>query len=374
MGFFDDKQPAAILKHAIIEQYISPFAGKTGKYSLNQRVAVIDGYAGDGRYDSGAEASPALLLRKARELAPINRRLESYFVESDAGSFAKLQQVIQADGAGLPVQLFHGNIADHLDYLLTLVKGVPLLVFLDPFGLMIPFETTMNVFTQRPSQPPATELLINFNADGLRRIAGYLTSTKAIAGRKATLAHMDDACGGDWWRQVWLDHSDDRDAAEVAVVGEYARRFAQGQGCGWWTTPVRNRAHHKPVYHLVFLTRHADGLIAFGEAMSLGLQRWREALHNIENADTLFGDEAAFKTSEAALAGEWTDEIEANLRMLLGEGKPFTVLKRYGQVYGGAAGQAREKHLRAAWKRLFAAGVTKTDSKGDLIRKLIEPA
>ncbi|MFI6758805.1 three-Cys-motif partner protein TcmP [Micromonospora sp. NPDC050417] len=373
MSFFDEKQPAAILKHAIINQYIDPFVGKTGRYSLDNRVAVIDGYAGEGRYDSGDEASPALLIRKAHELRRINRTLESYFVESDPKPRAKLQQVIANEGQGLPVQLFAGSIEDHLENLLTLVKGIPLLAFLDPFGLMIPFETTANIFAQRPIQPPATELLINFNASGLRRMAGLLTSTKENRGRESSLARMDASCGGSWWQQVWLDHGDDRDAAEEAVVAGYAERLADSQRCGWWTTPVRNRASHKPVYHLVFLTRHADGFSEFGEALSRGLSRWREALHKDENADTLFGDEAAFKLSEQALAEGWVNEIERNLRRLLAEGKPFKIYSRYAEVYGGVAGQARETHLRAAWKRLYP-DVTKTDSKGDLIKKVIEPA
>ncbi|MGW0434127.1 three-Cys-motif partner protein TcmP [Micromonospora sp. NPDC003197] len=373
MTFFEGKKPAAILKHAIMNQYIDQFVAKTGLYSLGHRVAVIDGYAGEGRYASGEEASPAMLMRKARELTRINRCLESYLVESEPVPLAKLRQVVATEGADLPVELFQGSIADHLGHLLARVKDVPLLVFLDPFGVMIPFTATVEIFHQRPTQPPATELLINFNASGLRRIAGLLSSEKVIPGKEAALARMDAACGSDWWRQTWLDHGEDHDAAEEAVVAAYARRLASSQRCGWWTTPVRNRAHQKPVYYLVFLTRHPDGFIAFGEALSLGLQRWRQALHEIMNADTLFGDEVAFQASEKALTDGWVNEIEANLRQLLSDGKPFKIFDRYGDVFGSAAGQAREMHLRAAWKRLYP-DVTRTDSKGDLIKKVIEPA
>jgi three-Cys-motif partner protein len=373
MSFFDGKKPAAILKHSIMDQYVHPFVGKTGRYSLNHRVAVIDGYAGEGRYESGDEASPALLIRKARSLLSIDRRLESYFVESEPHSLAKLQQVIKAEAADLPVQLFPGSIEEHLDHLLTLVKEIPLLAFLDPFGLMIPFEHTEGVLAQRPKQGPATELLINFNGSGLRRVAGALTSGKAYAGREATLARMDETCGGDWWRQVWLDHGDDKEKAEEAVVVGYAQLLSQRQGCGWWTTPVRNRAHHMPVYYLVFITRHRDGFSEFGEALSRGLGHWRKALHDTVDADTLFGDEAAFKASEQSLVDGWVNEIEQNLRRLLQEGRSFGIYERYAEVYGEAAGQAREMHLRAAWKRIYP-NVTRTQPKGSLIKRVIEPA
>lgn len=375
MGFFEGKKPAAILKHSIIDKYVSPFVGKTGLYSPDHRVALIDGYAGEGRYDNGDEASPALLLRKARELQPINRKLEGYFVENDPESLAKLRQVVAAEGAGLPMQVFSGSIEDHLDDLLTLVKGIPALVYLDPFGVMIPFAKTAQVFAQRPGHPPATELLINFSAVGLRRLAGLLASTKENAGKPATLARMDAACGGDWWQKVWLDHGDDKEHAEMAVVVEYTRRLAANQRCSWWVTPVRNRAHHKPVYYLVFLTRHRDGFSEFAEALSLGLGQWRKAVYDIENADTLFADEATFLASEQALEDGWINEIEANLRRLLGEGKPFVISKRYSEVYGEAAGQARQTHLRKAWIRLYPEA-TKTSPKGKnkLLQTLIEPS
>jgi three-Cys-motif partner protein len=372
MGFFDGKQPAAILKHAIMDQYIDPFVGMTGSRSPGGRVAVIDGYAGEGRYESGEEASPALLMRKARHLIGIKRRLECHFVEGDSASATRLRQVIENEGGGLPVSLREGNIEKQLGALLAQVRGVPLLVFLDPFGLMIPFGSTANVFAGRPSGV-ATELLINFNASGLRRMAGLLDSDKYFPGRETSLARMDTTCGGDWWRKAWRDHADDRTVAEEAVATGYARSLAKAAGCGWWVTPVRNRARHMPVYYLVFLTRHRDGFSEFGEALSRGLAKWREALHYIENADTLFGDEAEFKRSEEQLAAGWIDEIEQNLRRLLANGQPFSIFQRYGEVYGSATGQAREMHLRKAWKRLYPE-ITRTEPKGKLVKAVIEPA
>lgn len=371
MAFFDEKKPAAILKHAIMNQYLGPFVGKTGISSPGNRVAVIDGYAGDGRYESGAEASPALLMRKARELLP-GRRLESHFVENDPASLVRLRRVLATEGAGLPVSLREGRIEEHLGDLIAEVRGIPLLVFLDPFGLMIPFESTAKILAQRSQRVP-TELLVNFNAGGLRRMAGQLDSDKDFPGKEASLARMDVTCGGDWWRTTWRENADDRGRAEEAVVSEYARRLGVPARCRWWTMPVRNRASHKPVYHLVFLTRHPDGFSEFGEAMSRGLGKWREALHNLENADTLFGDEEAFKRSESILEAGWTDEIERNLRRLLSEGKPCSIFHRYAEVYGEAAGQAREMHLRRAWRRLYP-DLTRTEPKGKLINAVIEPA
>ncbi len=49
--FFESKRAAAVLKHAILSGYVSPFAVKTGSTSVDHRVAIVDGYAGAGRYD-----------------------------------------------------------------------------------------------------------------------------------------------------------------------------------------------------------------------------------------------------------------------------------------------------------------------------------
>lgn len=381
MSFFEEKRPAAILKHAILDAYIGPFVGKTGLYSPGHRVAFIDGYAGEGRYEDGEEGSPCLLMRKAHELAPLPRQLECYLVEDEPAVYAKLEGVVAAEGEGLVVNLSQGKAAEHLQRLLTEVDGIPALVFLDPFGLMVPFETAVLPFQARPARPGAapTETLINFNASTLRRIAGHLTSPSAI---ENTLIRMDEVFGSADWRDIWLQHApagatrEQKEAAEEAVVTEYCRRLAKAAGSGYWYTEVFHRAGNRPLYYLVFLSRHHDGMAAFAEALSLGLQKWRLALHQIENADSLFGDETAFQASEQALAAEWIDQIEANLREQLALGQAFTVIGRFKEVFGDAFGQARQTHLRTAWKRVYKDGATSTNPVGvkDLLKKQIEPA
>lgn len=87
-----------MLKHAIIDQYATPFASKTGSTSLDHRVAFIDGYAGPGRCEDG---SGAMLLRKAKEMAHFPRQVECHFVEEDPETGARLREVAAAEGAGV---------------------------------------------------------------------------------------------------------------------------------------------------------------------------------------------------------------------------------------------------------------------------------
>ncbi|MEW9555956.1 three-Cys-motif partner protein TcmP [Nonomuraea sp. NPDC050783] len=372
-SFFEGKKAAAILKHEILKQYAAPFTGKVGKYSQGNRVAFIDGYAGEGQYQDGTEGSPALLMRTAHKLLP-TRRLECMFVEKDRDCLEKLRALVAAEGQGVIAEVYEGDVKEHLDVLLERNKGIPLFVFLDPFGLMVPFDDVVKIFKRSGGTgAPATEVLINFNATGLRRIAGHLSSSTPS---EATLRRMDDVCGGNWWRKSWIDNANDRQAAEAAVVEGYAKRLSEAATphYGYWTAEVRNKAHHKPLYYLIFLTRHIEGLVVFGEAVSLGLQEWRRVVNEKETEGTLFAGEDLFEQSEKVLADEWVAEITTNLRRLLSEGKSFVISDRYSEVYGKALGLARQKHLRKAWKELLGEGLTKTDSKGDLVKKRIEPA
>ncbi len=60
--FFEERQGAAVLKHAILEQYLPLFVAKPGKFAPEHRVAYVDAYAGAGVYDSGEPGSPALAV------------------------------------------------------------------------------------------------------------------------------------------------------------------------------------------------------------------------------------------------------------------------------------------------------------------------
>jgi len=381
-GFHQSKMPAAVLKHEIINQYATPFASKTGSTSPGGRVAFIDGYAGPGRYDDGAEGSGAMLLRKAHELAAMNspRQLELHFVEQDPQTVAKLRHVVDSEGAGLDPEptVTDGDISTHLPALLGAASGIPLFVYLDPCGLIIPMDEVATIF-ERPTGlgAPATEVLINLTAH-LRRFAGMLTSRKVV---EASLKRIDDVCGGDWWRQAWLEHLPDKDAAEKAVVAGYAQKLRErAHGAGTWIIAVRTRADLKPLYYLVFATRHRDGLLYFGESASLGQEKWRRyhAEHNA--SDDLFGAaedwEIEWKAQEALLKAKWIDTIAERLTTELAKGEAFRIIERPAEVLSDLVGVVRNVHMRAAIKNVHTAGKTSTNPTGvkDMLTLRITPS
>jgi three-Cys-motif partner protein len=377
LQFHQTKKSAAVLKHAIIDSYAPPFIGKTGSRSIDNRVAFIDGYAGPGRYDDDEEGSGAMLLRHAQACAPMPRNVELHFVEQDADTIERLREVVEEEGDGITVTVDDGDISTHLMDLLEECNGIPLFVYLDPCGLVIPFDEVAKIF-DRPGGfgAPATEVLINFSAVSLRRIAGHLTSENAIEG---TLARMDEVCGGQWWRETWLEHLPDKDAAEEAVVAGYAKRLSERAGTGHWVIDVRPRVGLKPIYYLVFATRHIAGMEFFGEASSLGLERWRRYSAEQEADGTLFGEdnswEEALKASEEKLKQQWIETIAENLKTELAKGESFRVIDRYDKVFGELGGVARGLHLRAAMKKVLADGLTTTSPVGvkDLLQLTLKP-
>ncbi|WP_314191904.1 three-Cys-motif partner protein TcmP [uncultured Arthrobacter sp.] len=375
--FHESKKSPAVLKHAILDSYASVFASKTGSTSIGHRVAFIDGYAGPGRYTDGTEGSGALLLRKAKDLAAYPRDVECHFVENDAETVARLREVAKTEGAGVTYTITDAHISAHLPELLDTVKDIPLFVYLDPCGLPIPLDEVARIF-DRPNGngAPATEVLINLTAN-LRRFAGHLHSEKA---QENSLKRLDLAFGGDWWRDVWLEHfptkdgsDDQRTAAELAVVKGYADKLRErGAGAGIWIIDVRQRANLKPVYYLIFATRNIHGMMAFGESTSKGLEHWRKYNAKAAAAGTLFGEsewEAGWKAEEAKLSAQWVDTLAARLTAELEKGREFRIIDRTEEILGDdLVGLVREMHFRAAIKKVFAAGKTTTDPKGSKVR------
>ena len=326
-----------------------------------------------------------MLLKTAHDLAAMNspRKAELHFVEEDSATAAKLRNVVADEGVGLTVTVSDGDISTHLPTLLDAVTGIPLFAYLDPCGLIIPMDEVVSIF-DRPGGKAPTEVLINLTAH-LRRFGGMLTSDNPI---EASLKRIDEVCGGNWWRQVWLDKclnkqasEDEKKAAEQAVVEGYAQHLTERLGsAGTWVIDVRPRADLKPVYYLVFATRHIGGMLAFGESASLGLQEWRKYHAMIEADGTLFSDgdwEAVWKADEARVKVQWVDTLADRLTTELAKGEAFRIIEKAEEVLGeDLMGVVRTLHIRAAIKKVRSAGKTSTDptGKNDLLSLLIKPA
>jgi three-Cys-motif partner protein len=380
--FFRSRRAAAVLKHAILSGYVVPFASKTGSSSVGHRVVLVDGYAGAGRYEDGQPGSPALLARAMGTPALAGRNVECYFIEQDHATFQQLCRVLREEDPDTRTGWVarEGSVEEHLPELLARADGVPLFLFLDPFGLGLPFDVVAGIFTSRPrgAYRPATEALIRVDAQAVYRTRGALQSSKDYPARAAQLQRLDQVAGGSWWR----DENEPHRTTEAYLdwfMTRLLREMCQAALCWGWFTEVRQRGDLLPAYYLVFLTRHTAGLDEFAEALSRAQEKWRRAVFDeaVSAEDTqliMFTPDEMFQAEERALADRWHDTLERNVRELLADKPSFIVRDEQSRVFAGVLGLARSKHLRVALKRLHNDGTTASDSTRDLWSKRVVAA
>lgn len=369
-GFFSERRGAAVLKHGIIRQYLQPFASKVGRFAPGKRVVYLDGYAGAGLYSDGSPGSPALAAQTAERVSSY-RSLECIYVEEDHDTFVKLRRVLM--DSKHKWHGFEGRIDVHLDRALDIAGDAPLFAFFDPFGLGLSFERlTQEVLSRSARMPtigrtgPPTEVLLNFSLPGLRRVAGHLTSKGTdpvyLKARHTMLANLDAALGGDYWRDIFI--TKDPDWTDQ-VLSEYLERLKSAPGrWAYWSIPVANSETSPPLYHLIFLTQHADGIWQFNQALSLAQKEYRSYCLEQEGALDLDHDRE----------DRWRDDIADNIRAMLPDG-PFRVdAGTMRRVFGETLGLARETHLRKALKILIDEAAITSDAKGDLLYKRVVPA
>ena len=168
--------------------------------------------------------------------------------------------MLEAEGNPITWEAWHGTAGAHIGEVLKLAVGLPLFMFIDPYGIGPDFTQVQDVFQRRPSGrgTPATEMFFRVDAGAVRRNLGVHRSPSRHVGREAQLKRVDMLAGGRWWR----DEDDGVLKGEPyleAFFAQYVERLATTIGCAGWYTDVKQKPHHQPAYYLVFLTRHRDG-------------------------------------------------------------------------------------------------------------------
>jgi three-Cys-motif partner protein len=224
-GFFEEPQGAAKLKHEVLRQHLAVYVRTTGSRAS---VVLLDGYAGPGQYAEGSPGSPRLMVDTAKALQ--DRDVHCIFVERDRQHWHQLQELLAELGDDDSEPLW-GKLEERLDEVLVKAAGKSLFVFLDPFGLAIPFAMLEAMLRRRPRFAPGrvfqpTEIILNFSVSGINRAAGRLdsrTDDLTIARMHQTrLEELEAFLGGPWWQAIWQQSGKDRVAR---ILDEYLARF-----------------------------------------------------------------------------------------------------------------------------------------------------
>jgi three-Cys-motif partner protein len=378
-GLLDSSDHAqSAFKHAIIRHYMPPFLAMTGSTAQNRRVVVMDGFAGRGRYPDGTPASAELIMQAVRRLQG-SRTVATFFAENDPKHYRVLHTVVsEYAAAGLEAQALPGSADDHLDRVINSAREVPLFLFLDPCGALLPFRRLARVVgNARRSQRPPTEVLLNFSANFTRRTAGQLAAGRT---EEAGIARLDTTCGGPWWRGAAMRAQSSSAAgnfepAAEAVMAGYAERLARAGSMRHVTVPVRSRLHRQPVYHLVFLTRSPYGLWVFADALGKARQEWLRVIGKLEDGE---GPQDGLWSSADNM--QWLidrektsaqESVQLNLEQLVSIVGVFKLVDRAPDVFGQAYGVATESTVAAAVRDLSASGRLVIHQPGKRLRDTV---
>lgn len=264
-----DADPHTIAKIAILKNYLNAWFPIVAS-RFTGTLVYVDGFAGPGSYKNHQEGSPVAALSIFRTLLSKHserikvKEILAFFIESDPKRFAVLKEKI-SEFDHIPllnVVPKEGEFSSIMDDLLneprlasTFNGGQPLLVFADPFGgTGIPFR----IF-ERCLGSSGSELLLNFDADGIARIHS--------GKNEKWQQQLDELYGSREWESEL-----DRSGNSLAIKAEralalYKKRLLEIEGIDYvWAFEMRGK-HDRINYYLVFATRNRLGMEKMKEAM-----------------------------------------------------------------------------------------------------------
>jgi three-Cys-motif partner protein len=364
-GLLDAPRPQSRYKHVMLDQYAIRYATMTASRLNPRRAVLFDGYAGRGRFDDGSAASAEHMMLAAHKVKA-RTQIDCFFVEKGRSAYKVLSAVADEYRArGLNIETRRGECGDYLDEVLSYAAGASLFLFIDPCGAALPWDKVVPILKKRGAWP-RSEVLMNFNADLVRRAGGQVLKGQL---HEHGVKRLDVVCGGPWWRKVAVDafHSSGGqtwESAAEAVAVEYATRISRAVGdMGWVIAPVRRQAHHQPVYFLVFLTYDDHGFWVLGHAAAKAREAWLYALG--PDDETLEG--MLFNTVELQIAQEHeaaVEKIKGNIIQLVSDGTAKAVVNCTGKIFEEVFGEAKETAFTKALRELIASGDVEYVKKG----------
>ena len=196
-------------KHLVFSRYMQAWLPIMTK--MNDRVLVIDAFAGPGKYAGGEYGSPVIALLELIK-HPAKYRMQSkidyLFIEKDADRYDHLKQILGGLDGKLPSNCRYEVFNSTFDETLTAVLNDidkrntlldPAFVMIDPFGVS---ETPMSVIG-RILKNPKSEVYISFMYREINRFRDHRNFEK----------HMDSLFGCPEWRPG-IDIADGKERKE----------------------------------------------------------------------------------------------------------------------------------------------------------------
>ncbi len=195
----------------------------------------------------------------ARWSNPITLKLIN--VEANRENHKKLCEVTESWVKRGIVTNERGRFGELIPKIITAIGDAPAFFFIDPYGPSpIHFDYLRPILTRRQ---PITELIINFDLDGLRRLADDLRAkTRTDIGRKACdtiVGNVTRILGRDRWMQFFATDRLSPTERQKVLLDDYMDSLS-GYGYHVVAYPIRDSMGSAPKYYLIYCTRHRDGV------------------------------------------------------------------------------------------------------------------
>lgn len=257
-----------VAKVEIVERYLYKWAVITGTTFADKPLTYIDGFAGPGEYSNHPNGSPIaalIALNKARKDGAARwkaTRIRALFVEQDEGRFNHLKELITERDVAGDVQwaaqncsFVQGLSVAESSFAKAFFTSAPLVVFIDPFGATgFPWAAVKRILASKTS-----EIILNFDADGIARIAS--------AGKDANADEILTTIYGDAeWRDALKGLSKSRDK-ELALLNLYKRKLRSLPNVKYTFAFEMASSTSNIDYFLLFASQHPLGLVKMKESM-----------------------------------------------------------------------------------------------------------
>lgn len=378
--FFGQRSAPAVLKHGVLTRYAHYFAGRAGS-ATKGRVAFIDGYAGEGRYQDGSPGSPLLLASQATRAQMFGRDVKLAFVEQDDARREQLRQSLAENGIE-PDQVLGDSLETVIDGLLDRYARHAVLLFVDPFGLAVSRSTLERILRRRSRQQPI-DVLYHFSLSAVARMgrAGVVEGPTTHQNAE----QLDAALGPIGWREDFELATAPNAPTEAALA--VARRFGESvrgatniQSTGM---PVRQRPGQLPKYLLMLFSADQKAHWDFADQASKAYVDW---LYHCDREDyeanvrfreeqglmELFASpEPNMQDIDDQLRRDAATYLPGHLELVLRGRGSLRPVDAVEVVYGEMLGRARVTHVRAAIKALHDAGAVDDDGTREFWTRVI---
>lgn len=354
--FFENLKIWSKRKHRLLVKYLPPFSAKVASTTSDRAVCLVDGFAGAATYDDGSEGSPVLMSKFSDVCSkwsrPVNLRIIN--VEPDKETFDSLEVATQSWTQSGVVENINARFEDSIPTILRKIGNSPTLFFIDPFGpTSVRFSHLIPILQRTP---PITELIINFDVDGLYRIARAALSEKNNPKTGETNANNVTAIiGSDGWKNKFSLNLTTEEGEEILLL-EYVSNLGKF-GFHVANYAIKETLNKKPKYQFIYCTRHSDGVYLMNDFIR-------------EEDDLIYGeyveDNLPMFREEASLSQE-ISERRNNLRKLvenyLGENRRITRKQLKEALIFDRFGFFHNKDYNFVVQQLLAENVLRESSR-----------